>query len=210
MRRKLDDQRRSASQDRAQRRPDSGTHHRGREQDAHQRLRDEGAPPRKPQDRTRRENPKLRASAKALRGNFSNRDGDPRKPAQTLAFRAHRRPPRGAETGLCRRAPLRAERRISNRNSVLAVQGLGGVFRGEFGDGAPGEIRTPDPQIRSLVLYPAELRAREGREPRQAAARWQAPRRKPPMPIRRRPPWRSHSGKVRCRVDGPARLLRPS
>ena len=27
-------------------------------------------------------------------------------------------------------------------------------------DGAPGEIRTPDPQVRSLVLYPAELRAR--------------------------------------------------
>ena len=26
--------------------------------------------------------------------------------------------------------------------------------------GAPGAIRTPDPQIRSLVLYPAELRAR--------------------------------------------------
>src|SRR5262245_40813940 len=26
-------------------------------------------------------------------------------------------------------------------------------------DGALGEIRTPDPQIRSLVLYPAELRA---------------------------------------------------
>ena len=25
--------------------------------------------------------------------------------------------------------------------------------------GAPGEIRTPDTQIRSLVLYPAELRA---------------------------------------------------
>src|SRR5262245_31008357 len=27
------------------------------------------------------------------------------------------------------------------------------------GGGAPEEIRTPDPQIRSLVLYPAELRA---------------------------------------------------
>src|SRR6185437_4420023 len=26
-------------------------------------------------------------------------------------------------------------------------------------DGAPGEIRTPNPQIRSLVLYPVELRA---------------------------------------------------
>ena len=26
-------------------------------------------------------------------------------------------------------------------------------------DGAPGEIRTPDPRIRSPMLYPAELRA---------------------------------------------------
>ena len=34
---------------------------------------------------------------------------------------------------------------------------LGLIFLGI--SGAPGEIRTPDPQIRSLVLYPAELRA---------------------------------------------------
>ena len=27
--------------------------------------------------------------------------------------------------------------------------------------GAPGEIRTPDHQVRSLVLYPAELRAQK-------------------------------------------------
>ena len=27
--------------------------------------------------------------------------------------------------------------------------------------GAPGEIRTPDPQVRSLVLYPTELRAQK-------------------------------------------------
>jgi hypothetical protein len=33
-------------------------------------------------------------------------------------------------------------------------------------DGAPEEIRTPDPQIRSLVLYPAELRARFSRRRR--------------------------------------------
>ena len=26
--------------------------------------------------------------------------------------------------------------------------------------GGPGAIRTPDPQIRSLMLYPAELRVR--------------------------------------------------
>ena len=30
--------------------------------------------------------------------------------------------------------------------------------------GAPGTIRTSDPQIRSLMLYPAELRARVSRE----------------------------------------------
>ncbi len=29
------------------------------------------------------------------------------------------------------------------------------------GAGAPGGIRTPDPQIRSLVLWSAELRAQE-------------------------------------------------
>ena len=34
---------------------------------------------------------------------------------------------------------------------------------GIFGEnGAPGTIRTSDPQIRSLMLYPAELRARAG------------------------------------------------
>jgi hypothetical protein len=31
---------------------------------------------------------------------------------------------------------------------------------GFWGNGAPGRIRTSGPQIRSLVLYPAELRAR--------------------------------------------------
>src|SRR6476469_9846548 len=30
----------------------------------------------------------------------------------------------------------------------------------KVGNGAPGRIRTSGPQIRSLVLYPAELRAR--------------------------------------------------
>src|SRR6187402_1362114 len=30
-------------------------------------------------------------------------------------------------------------------------------------NGAPGEIRTPDPQVRSLMLYPTELRAQQPR-----------------------------------------------
>src|SRR5271155_3036925 len=51
--------------------------------------------------------------------------------------------------------------------------------------GAPGAIRTPDPQIRSLVLYPAELRARAalwtkagylGPEPAESSRRTQAAR----------------------------------
>jgi hypothetical protein len=49
-----------------------------------------------------------------------------------------------------------------------------GTFNKSLKTGAPEEIRTPDPQIRSLVLYPAELRARRvlaiG-----FAAYWQAP-----------------------------------
>ena len=32
-----------------------------------------------------------------------------------------------------------------------------GRLRPQWPNGAPGKIRTPDPQIRSLVLYPAEL-----------------------------------------------------
>src|SRR5436190_12364083 len=35
------------------------------------------------------------------------------------------------------------------------------AWNGPLPTGALGGIRTPDPQIRSLVLYPAELRARE-------------------------------------------------
>src|ERR1700760_5044765 len=46
----------------------------------------------------------------------------------------------------------------------------------DLASGAPEEIRTPDPQIRSLVLYPAELRARFslgiwGLRPRRVPAR---------------------------------------
>src|SRR5262245_23599310 len=53
------------------------------------------------------------------------------------------------------------------RAAFLGEMGSSGRFCGMaeatvfgwFLSGAPEEIRTPDPQIRSLVLYPAELRA---------------------------------------------------
>ena len=35
------------------------------------------------------------------------------------------------------------------------------IARNVSENGAPEEIRTPDPQIRSLMLYPTELRARD-------------------------------------------------
>ena len=38
-----------------------------------------------------------------------------------------------------------------NQNAIKSIYGI-------WDNGAPEEIRTPDPQIRSLVLYPAELR----------------------------------------------------
>ena len=50
--------------------------------------------------------------------------------------------------------------------SVTRVSGINRnpcVRNGPDFVGAPEEIRTPDPQIRSLVLYPAELRARRAR-----------------------------------------------
>jgi hypothetical protein len=46
----------------------------------------------------------------------------------------------------------------SRRSSRTVAQRLG--FAVLFADGAPGRIRTHDPQIRSLVLYPAELPVR--------------------------------------------------
>ena len=46
--------------------------------------------------------------------------------------------------------------------------------------GAPGRIRTSDPLVRSQVLYPAELRAREGRD-----YQWR------PIPCQIKPQWLS-------------------
>ena len=56
----------------------------------------------------------------------------------------------------------------------MGVDGSPGVpgFVPEWCDfGAPGTIRTSDPQIRSLVLYPAELRARAGPGPSPGSGR---------------------------------------
>src|SRR6202011_231551 len=44
--------------------------------------------------------------------------------------------------------------------AIAGKQIENGNVRSFVASGAPEEIRTPDPQIRSLVLYPAELRAR--------------------------------------------------
>ena len=41
-----------------------------------------------------------------------------------------------------------------------SLKGQGAVLKRPEENGAPGTIRTSDPQIRSLMLYPAELRAR--------------------------------------------------
>ena len=59
-----------------------------------------------------------------------------------------------------------ADRRSIRQNTLADISDIareGDCFRTLFygkRNGAPEEIRTPDPQIRSLVLYPAELRVR--------------------------------------------------
>ena len=59
--------------------------------------------------------------------------------------------------------------------------------------GAPGEIRTPDPQVRSLMLYPTELRAharecnkpvRPAPGPAPIAGRCRRPRARRTIPLR--------------------------
>jgi hypothetical protein len=55
-----------------------------------------------------------------------------------------------------RPSPLRSD---SERGSIFVSPPLARLPDGRHASGAPGRIRTSDPQIRSLVLYPAELRA---------------------------------------------------
>ena len=61
--------------------------------------------------------------------------------------------------------PRRLRRRSGVRTRLTAGSSAG-VDPGEFR--APGEIRTPDPQVRSLMLYPTELRARRADSTRDA------------------------------------------
>ena len=47
--------------------------------------------------------------------------------------------------------------------AITGKQAESEAFKVLYANGAPGTIRTSDPQIRSLMLYPAELRARFSR-----------------------------------------------
>jgi hypothetical protein len=79
--------------------------------------------------------------------------------------------------------------------------------------GALGEIRTPDPRIRSPMLYPAELRARAPRLPDLAAegypkkqlAGWEGVTRLFMIPRRRITPSAFAAGAA---ADGPASIRR--
>ncbi len=86
-----------------------------------------------------------------------------KKPTVRLAF-SHMARPEG-RAGASYEAPLRAP--VSARRAATGRQSDGASGKkkanrevGFFIYGAPGRIRTSDPQVRSLVLYPTELRAR--------------------------------------------------
>ena len=64
----------------------------------------------------------------------------------------------GIQTSCNHRSLERREVKFAPRMHGRAPSRNKTAFRCNSGsDGAPGKIRTPDPQIRSLVLYPAEL-----------------------------------------------------
>src|SRR6476469_344786 len=72
----------------------------------------------------------------------------------------------------------------------------------KVGNGAPGRIRTSGPQIRSLVLYPAELRARGKRRHRGKVCSAQ------PLVLRGwKPVLRPTAGRHREKVMKPYRVL---
>jgi hypothetical protein len=54
----------------------------------------------------------------------------------------------------------RLKPRLNGNSSLVSLETVLKMIVFQTLAGALGEIRTPDPQIRSLMLYPAELRAR--------------------------------------------------
>jgi hypothetical protein len=80
---------------------------------------------------------------------FRAADGPPRRTGHAAA---------GLKSLSRRRAAWRPSVRLMGRPERRSV--FLSSLRSLRKTGAPEEIRTPDPQIRSLVLYPAELRAR--------------------------------------------------
>ena len=75
------------------------------------------------------------------------------KAAEMVRMRPLRRQlNRSRQPGLAKRPRTRKNKGC--RSTLCVLHRCSGI-------GAPGEIRTPDHQVRSLVLYPTELRARE-------------------------------------------------
>ncbi len=79
--------------------------------------------------------------------------------------------------------PERSSRKFSEpreKTAVARIPPAGTVMMASMENGAPRAIRTPDPQIRSLMLYPAELwvhrRAEAARQSRREAGNPGAPR----------------------------------
>ena len=84
---------------------------------------------------------------------------------QTRATRAKRDPMLRARGAAPASAAFRIPPAACNEITRAAQRYLAAVISISLENGAPGTIRTSDPQIRSLVLYPAELRARIGAGP---------------------------------------------
>ncbi len=88
----------------------------------------------------------------------------PRQPPRPLRPQARlpaasNRPQSRIGAGSATAFPALSIRLDNARTKNPAGARLCGAFRTILASGAPGTIRTSDPQIRSLMLYPAELRA---------------------------------------------------
>ena len=81
----------------------------------------------------------------------------PLKSLENMAFRPIGAAKNSAQIGVFGANCLLPRGRTSNTKNVHTFQYVRSILLWKMRYGAPGKIRTPDPQIRSLVLYPAEL-----------------------------------------------------
>ena len=138
---------------------------------------------------------------------WTNPPGWNRSTPRNISIRHITKPSNGVTNTKLRdntRGRLRCLAACPYRGSLLADEFLEGEI------GAPGEIRTPDPLVRSQVLYPTELRARDGCAANCVNVDCRSGAAIIPNPERFPNRWRAVGGVARTKTCGQTRGIAPT